>query len=371
MSAQPQNNDGANSAPPPATRVANPFASEPIAAAPTGAAAQALVQREVAEVQAAMVIAKRFPRNPVEAMDRILNECTRVGLAEKAQYSFARGGQDIAGPSIRLAEVLGRGWGNMSAGITELSRTNGVSECLAYAWDLETNFRDEKRFQVKHWRDTRQGGYAIKDERDIYELIANQGARRKRACILAIIPGDVQEAAMKQCDVTLHTQIQLTPERIKSMVEKFAAEFNVTQEMVEKRIQRRVDAITPALFVNLGKVFNSLKDGMSQPGDWFESVPNAPAGDEAPPATRTDSVKEKLRNRGKSAATDAGAERPKGEPLPGFDEAKAVTLLRGSTGAKQLDDNMKGVLAVLNGAATPLPIDAAYNEMREKFGEKA
>src|SRR5262245_50625006 len=115
MSAQPNNSDG---------RVANPFASDPIVAAPTGSVEQALVQREVAEVQAAMAIAQKFPRNPIAAVDRILNECTRVGLAESAVYSFSRGGADIMGPSIRLAEVLARNWGNLSCGVTELSRRN-------------------------------------------------------------------------------------------------------------------------------------------------------------------------------------------------------------------------------------------------------
>jgi alkylhydroperoxidase/carboxymuconolactone decarboxylase family protein YurZ len=43
-------------------------------------------QREIAEVQAAMIIAKRFPRDPVAAMDRIMNACTRPTLAEVAAY---------------------------------------------------------------------------------------------------------------------------------------------------------------------------------------------------------------------------------------------------------------------------------------------
>jgi len=251
--------------------VTNPFSS-PVPTEAAGANANALAQREVAEVQAAMVIAKRFPRDPKASMDRILMACTRPTLADQAVYQYSRGGQDISGPSIRLAEELARGWGNILCGITELSRSNGVSECLAYAWDLESNFRDEKRFHVKHWRDTKKGGYALKDERDIYELISNQGARRKRACILAVIPGDVQETAVLQCDLTLKSKVDLTPERVESMLEKFAG-FGVTKELIEKRIQRRIDALTPALFVQLGKIYNSLRDGMSKPHEWFEISP--------------------------------------------------------------------------------------------------
>lgn len=254
----------------------NPFGHLPVAAAPTGALAQAAAQREVAEVQAAMVIAKKFPRDPIAAMDRILQSCARPTLAEAAFYQYSRGGSDISGASIRLLEEVCRGWGNIACGVTELARHDGYSECEAYAVDLETNFRDGKKFQVRHWRDTKSGGYKIKDERDIYELIANMGARRKRACMEAIVPGDVLEAAKKQCEVTLKTKAEVTPERLQSLLDKFA-DHGVTKEMIEKRIQRRIDAMTPALLVQLGRIFNSLKDGMSTPAEWFEVEPKADA----------------------------------------------------------------------------------------------
>ncbi len=275
--------------------VSNPFGGAPIVAAPTHASQAAKVQREVAEVQAAMVVAKNYPRNQRDAVDRILMDCARPELADGAIYQYGRGGSNIEGPSIRLAEVLARGWGNMAAGVTELSRANGYSECLAYAWDLETNYRDEKRFQVRHWRDTKSGGHPLTDERDIYETIANMGARRKRACILAIIPGDVIDAAVNQCSLTLKTKIDVTPERIKAMVEKFG-ELGVSQKMIETKIQRRLEAITPALMVQLGKIMTSLIDGMSQVADWFEPEPPTPNGGVpvAAPTSKTDAVKQRL-----------------------------------------------------------------------------
>ena len=236
---------------------------------PSTAMATSESQRAMAETQSAMVIAKKFPRDPKVAMDKILNECTRVGLAEKATYQFNRGGTDIFGPSIRLAETISRQWGNFQAGLIELTRNQGVSEVMAYACDLETNRWERIVFHVKHWRDTRSGGYELTDERDIYELIANQGARRKRSCILALIPGDVTEGAVKQCDMTLKTKVQITPETIKSMIDKFDS-YGVTKELIEKRIQRRVDSMTPGQMINLGKIYTSLEDGMSVASDWFE-----------------------------------------------------------------------------------------------------
>ena len=48
--------------------------------------------------------------------------------------------------------------------------------------------------------------------------------------------------------------------------------FGVSKEQIEKRIQRKLDAIQPAQVVALRKIHSSLKDGMSQPSEWFEQV---------------------------------------------------------------------------------------------------
>lgn len=248
----------------------NPFASAPIATRPTSnAIADASQSREIAEVQGAMIIAQRFPRNPIRAMDSILHACTRATLAEGALYSYSRGGQEITGPSIRLAEVAAQAWGNISFGIRELEQRDGASTVEAFAWDMETNTRQVKVFQVEHKRHTRKGAYKLEDPRDIYEMVANQGARRLRACILGVIPGDVIEAAVKQCEETLHASADTSADGLKKLVAAFD-KFDVSKDQIEKRIQCRLDAIRPAQVVQLKKVYASLRDGMSAPADWFE-----------------------------------------------------------------------------------------------------
>lgn len=228
-------------------------------------------QRAIQEVQAAMIIAKRFPRDVKAALDRILNSCTRVTLAEQAVYTYSRGGTDISGPSIRLAEAVAQQWGNLQFGIRELEQRDGESTVEAFAWDLETNTRQVKVFQVPHERHTRQGAKALTDPRDIYELVANQGARRLRACILGVIPGDVVDEAVKQCDATLSASADNSADAQKKIVEAFAV-YRVSKDQIEKRIQRRISAITPAQVVQLRKILLSMRDGMSGPEDWFEAA---------------------------------------------------------------------------------------------------
>jgi hypothetical protein len=72
--------------------------------------------------------------------------------------------------------------------------------------------------------------------------------------------------------------------------------FSMTKEQIEARIQRRIDAIQPAQVVSLKKIYASLRDGMSAAADWFEMGGAETAGNgSAPAASRTDSVKEKLK----------------------------------------------------------------------------
>ncbi len=257
--------------------IASPFEGAQIAARPSGnAIAQTDQQRAIAEVQAAMVIARMNPRDPIAAMDRILNACTRPTLADAAVYQYSKGGADVSGPSIRLAEAMAQQWGNIKTSVRELEQSNGVSTVQTIAWDLETGYQCDKVFHVPHIRYTRQGAKRLEDPRDIYELVANQGSRRLRACILSVIPGDVTEAAVNQCEATMRTKADTSPEAMAKMVDAFE-KFGVVREQIEKRIQRRIDAIQPAQVVSLKKVYASLRDGMSSAADWFDPV-EAPAG---------------------------------------------------------------------------------------------
>lgn len=251
--------------------VLNPFGGAAPAQITEGGAMQTSdAARSVAEVQAALMIARMNPRDQRAAMDRILNACTRPTLAESAIYSYPRGKQNVTGPSIRLAEAVAQQWGNIQFGIRELRSNSKQSEVQAFAWDVETNVRREVTFAVPHIRYTSRGGYKLEDPRDIYEMVANQGARRLRACILAVIPGDVIEAAVDQCRKTIDTSVDVTKEGIKKMVDTFKEKFGVSQEQIEEFFGCRAEAINGPQMVRLRGIYASLRDGMSSPADWFK-----------------------------------------------------------------------------------------------------
>lgn len=291
----------------------DPMSSAPVAAAPRTAATEAEMQRAITEVQASIVLAKRFPRDYDVCVKEIERECGRTQLAEVATYEYAKGGTKIEGPSIRLAEALALSWGNIHSGWRELSRIvqNGVTyaEVEAWAWDMEKNKREAVNFKVKLMRDTKKGSYPLRDEREIYEHCANQAKRRERAAILAVIPGWVQDMAIDLCKETLAKTVNA--ETTAKMIAAFKDRFDVSKEQIERFIQCKIDAITPGQVVRLRQIYNSLKDGMSNKSDWFEEV----KPEESPDAKGNDALKAKLAT---AVSASAGSAEPSAstEPAP-------------------------------------------------------
>lgn len=247
------------------------FTSKAPTQAPRTSQTEMMVTRQAQEVQVAMLAAKKFPRDQVVAYNNILRACQRKKLAESSMYEFPRGTDKITGPSIRLAEAIAQNWGNIDFGFMELEQRNGESQVMAYAWDLQTNARQTKLFSVPHIRHTRKGDYPLTDPRDIYELVANQAARRVRACILGIVPGDVVEAAIEQCTKTLREGYdEPLVDRVRTMARAFEKDFSVTLPMLEKYLGCKSDAFSENDFVRLKKVYISLRDGMAKREDYFE-----------------------------------------------------------------------------------------------------
>ena len=220
--------------------------------------------RQVAEIRGKMVLARQFPRDPEASLNRILVECENIKLAESATYSFPRGDSEVKGPSIRLAEVIASYWGNFTCGVTELDQRSGESTVKSYAWDLESNYSDEKVFTVQHVRSTKKGNYQLTDPRDIYELVANQGARRKRACIFSVIPTYLVEAAVGKCNETLENSMNkedIGAVRTKMLSVFCALDEAITREVMEAKIGKPFDTFNTKDIVKLRNLYNAIKDG--------------------------------------------------------------------------------------------------------------
>lgn len=225
----------------------------------------------VARVQASMAIAKRFPRDEDIALDRIVTRCKRPTMAKGAWYSYPRGDKVVSGPSIRLAETMAQCWGNVSFGYKELDTDDEGSLILAYCHDMETNTQREVEFYVRHEvRLKDKSMKKLKDPRDIYEHVASMGQRRLRMCILNVLPGYVQDAAVDQVLKTRQGDADIPLEdRIRRMLDKFKP-YGVTKAMLEQRLGHPLSEVSEDEMNDMFGIFHSLKDGMSKVDVWFE-----------------------------------------------------------------------------------------------------
>ena len=234
------------------------------------------IAREVATVQGQILIAKRFPRDVDLSLQKIARACSRTRLASLAVYQYQRGGTDITGPSIRLAEAVASSWGNVKYGFDVVESNDLMNKVRAYAYDMESNVQAERIFSVSNFRFTKSGQYKMTDPRDIYENIANNASRRIRACILEIIPADVIEYAMECCDRTNSQNVEITSESLDKLCAAFA-DFGVTKVQIEAKIQRNLSSIGTAQFIQMRKIYAALKDGIAKADELFPSLEEAKA----------------------------------------------------------------------------------------------
>jgi len=227
--------------------------------------------RAIAQVQAAVLIAQQCPRDVPSALAEMRESCAQIRLAEKAFFRFPRAGSQVSGPSIHLARELARAWGNLDYGLVEMRRDDAFkqSEMLAFAWDLQRNTRNSSTFIVPHVRDSRKGPEVLTDMRDVYENNANNGARRVREAIFAVLPRWVVDEAIELCNKTLQNGGGVPlPTRIANAVEKFA-DMKISVDQLEAKVGLPTGKWTAVDLAQLTVIYGSIQRGEVKSEDEF------------------------------------------------------------------------------------------------------
>jgi len=204
--------------------------------------------RAVAEVQAAIYVARQFPRDIGRSRSAMQAACGTMALAEKAFYKFPRAGGSVEGSTIHLAKTLAQSWGNIQYGVSEMRRDDSYrqSEMQAWAWDVEANTRHVLTFIVPHAKFANKKVVQLEDLRDIYENNANNGARRLREAIFAVIPDFFIDEAEDLCRETLHKgDGRPIEQRIEGAVGVFKG-LGISEERLEQKLGRKKEQWTGA-----------------------------------------------------------------------------------------------------------------------------
>lgn len=237
------------------------------------------------DLQSAMVLARRFPRDELGAFERAAKTAKRASFAERAEYSYQRAAKTVRGPSVYLARELARVWGNIQYGVDIVGMDEGAVHIRGWAFDLETNARvtAEAKFGRLIYR--KKKGWVEPDERDLRELVNKQGALAVRNCLLQIMPSDLVETIVKLCRDTKQAAARgdLSRDRegtIRSMLLAFQ-EFDVSLDMIEEFLGHDAETMSAEELEGLRSVWNSIKDGNTRREDHFNVRRNGTADTKA------------------------------------------------------------------------------------------
>ncbi len=237
----------------------------------------AVTEQAVAMIRGQMQLAKMFKRDQGEALTNLLEYAKLGPLAADAFYSFRRGRTLVEGLTIDVLKLCAQEWGNILFNVEEIERRDGESTAVAYAIDLQKNTMSQRRFIVKHIRDKNDdegnnAGVALKSERDIYELIANQGSRRLRSCLEDLIPPHILGAVDKQLRATKADEAAKIPlvDRIRDMIPAFE-QVGVSKAMLTKWLGGRpLGEMLEKEYLQLQTIFRSIKTGGQRVEEFFD-----------------------------------------------------------------------------------------------------
>jgi hypothetical protein len=299
--------------------------------APTAGAAE-----KQFEIQSAIVIAKRFPRNEDGAFQKLMKAAGRTSFADDAKYSFKRGKRKdertgkwtdnfVEGPSVNLAREAARVWQNIRYGLEIIRDDEESRQIRGWAWDVETNTKvtaedDFKKLIQRKNRDGEGTVWVKPDERDLRELTNRRGAILIRNCILQLLPKDLIEDALQKCNDTLLNHARQDPEGARKKIILAFSELNVTPEMLEQKLGHKLAECSPGEIAELRGIYKSISDGNSTWAEYVEPKKSEPEkgalnlNDLRPVKEQASTDKTKSTDKPKSEQKAAKAPEPAGNP---------------------------------------------------------
>lgn len=223
------------------------------------------------EIKAAIVLAKKFPRDEARTYGSLMKSCQRITFAEQAFYSFPRGSVTVEGASVNMAREAARTWGNIRFGLDIVRDDEESRKIQAWCWDLETNLKVTAEDDFKKIVFRKKGGWIKPDERDLRELTNRRGAIAVRNCILQVIPKDFIEDAMVKVKKTLRDGVS---ENLETTIKKMIVTFDglgVSTEKLERKLGHKIMESTPDEIVELRAIRNSINDGNTKIAEHFSN----------------------------------------------------------------------------------------------------
>lgn len=230
-----------------------------------------------AEVDMQITTAKRYPRQLAKVKSDMLSFATLdEETAQSCFYSLPRGGKNIQGPSIRMAEIAVACYGNLRAGtriietVTKGDAPHVVLQAVCHDLEKNTAITIEKRRRIVG-KKSKNGQI---DEDDI-NLAANAGsAIAFRDAVFKVVPGALIRPVYEQAKRVAIGDAKTLEDRRAKAIEAFG-KMGVAQDRVLAVIEKAsVDEVTIADLETLIGLHTAIKDGQTTIDESFPATAN-------------------------------------------------------------------------------------------------
>ena len=221
-----------------------------------------------AEVDIQISTAKRYPRDLVQVSRDIMSMATlNEATAASCFYTLPRGGKNIQGPSIRLAEIAISCFGNLRVGSriisTDAQSQNPHVVIQATVFDLQKNVAVsiEKRRRITPKKDYKNGGHLPPSDDDVNLAVNSGTAIALRDATFKVIPLALINPVFEQAKkVAIGDAKTLTDRRAKCF--DMFAKMGVIKERVLAFLEKTaIEAVDLGDIEKLIGVYNTIKDG--------------------------------------------------------------------------------------------------------------
>lgn len=246
----------------------------------------AIMAYEKAQIDTQIATAKQYPMHGGAQISKVKADMMSLATldqetAEACFYSLPRGGKNIQGPSIRLAEIALSCYGNIKAGTRILETvTTGDSPHVtvqAICHDLEKNTSVciEKRRRIVRKKDFKTGARKAIDEDDINLATNACSSIAFRDAAFKVIPLAIVRPVLEQAKKVAIGDAKTLADRRVSAVERFA-KMGVRKEQILALLGKgSVEDIDLNDLETLLGVYTAIKEGETTIDDAFRVTAQA------------------------------------------------------------------------------------------------
>ncbi|MCU0913013.1 MAG: hypothetical protein MUC88_00445 [Planctomycetes bacterium] len=237
------------------------------------------------------------PRDLPLVAKRVEQECGMFpeGLVYAWQTKNKDGSRgQIEGPSIKMAMILARSWGNCFAS------SDTVGESVSH-WRIRGKFVDyETGFNLarEYLQRKPSKGMGRMDEDRVIDINFQVGqSKAQRNAIVNAMPAGLVKMAMDAAKKAIAQGVKKEGGVHKAVekVKKAFAKYSVTIEMLEQRVGKKAPDWSEEDVADIRAIYTALEDGQTTAANEFETVeqgkaallpggaPAATSGDEPPP----------------------------------------------------------------------------------------